>query len=66
METKYPNINLQLSGVEGNALAILARCAHAARKAGLDRDQIARFRSKATSGYHDDLIQVALRWLRFY
>ncbi|MGC0225616.1 hypothetical protein [Pseudooceanicola nitratireducens] len=64
MDNKYPQISVKLSGEDGNAFAILARRARAARKAGLDRDEIDAFRKEATSGDYDHLIQTALGWFR--
>lgn len=66
MDIKYPHIEVQLLGEDGNTFAILASCARAGREAGLDRDELARFRKEATSGDYDHLLQTALRWFDCY
>lgn len=40
MTPKYPNIELQLTGKDGNAFAILGRLSKALRRAGLSHDQV--------------------------
>lgn len=62
MDIKHPHIAVQLSGEDGNAFAILARCARAGRDAGLTRDELAEFRKEATSADYDHLLTTALRW----
>jgi hypothetical protein len=66
MNTKYLDIEVQLSGEDGNAFAILARCARAGREAGLERDELDKFRKEATSADYDHLLQTALRWFDCY
>lgn len=66
MNTKYPEIEVQLSGEDGNAFAILARCARAGRNAGLGEPELGKFREEATSADYDHLIQTALRWFSCY
>jgi len=53
-------------GEDGNAFAILARCARAGRRAGLDRSELEKFRKEATSSDYDHLIQAVLRWFDYY
>lgn len=64
MNIKYPYIKVQLSGEDGNAFAILARCNRAGREAGLDPDELEKFEFEATSADYDNLLQTALRWFR--
>ena len=62
MAPKYPNINLKLSEIDGNAFMILGACQQAARAAGLTSEEISAFRSEATQGSYDQLLQTAARW----
>ena len=38
-DVKYPEITVQLIGLDGNAFAILGRCLEAMRKAGLSQEE---------------------------
>ena len=62
MTPKYPDINVTLTGTDGNAFAILSRCREAARNAGLSHDEIAAFMDEAMAGDYDHLLRTAMRW----
>lgn len=59
---KYPNIELQLAGRDGNAFSILGRAAKAMRKAGLSQDEIEAYRTEATQKDYDHLLVTTMRW----
>jgi len=44
---KYPQVKIKLVGTNGNAFAILGKCARAARSAGLTAEQVKEFQDKA-------------------
>lgn len=60
--TKYPEIEVQLSGEDSNAFLMLGQVTAALKKAG-HRDQIEAFRKEATSGDFDHLIQTCMKWV---
>jgi hypothetical protein len=62
MEIKYPQVKVKLVGCDGNAFVVLGKCLSAARKAGLDKDQIAEFRETATSGDYDNLLITCMQY----
>ena len=62
MTPKYPDINVTLTGQDGNAFAVLGRCRDAARDAGLSDEEIATFMNEAMAGDYDHLLQTAMRW----
>jgi hypothetical protein len=62
METKYPHITVRLTGINGNAFAILGACRKAAERARLPQEEIDTFYTEATSGDYDHLIQTCMRW----
>ena len=62
MTPKHPSITVQLTGHDGNAVAILGRCRKAAREAGLRDSEINAFVTEATSDDYDHLLQTAMRW----
>jgi Domain of unknown function (DUF4314) len=62
-QPRYPEIQVQLSGQDGNAFAILGRTAAALRAAGVPQDEIDAFFAEATSGDYDHLLQTTMAWV---
>lgn len=62
-DVKYPEIHVQLIGLDGNAFAILGRCLEAMRKAGLNKEERDSFRKEATSGDYNHLLTTCMEWL---
>ncbi len=62
-ETKYPDVEVELLGEDGNAFFIVGRVAKALKKAGVDREEIEEFRAEAMSGDYDHLLQTAMAWV---
>ena len=63
MDTKYPDIEVELSEQDGNAFAILGRVTKALRRADVPSDEIAAFQKEATAGDYDHLLQTCMRWV---
>ena len=59
---KYPDITIQLSGVDGNAFAILGAVIRAARQGGLPEAEIQQFRTEATAGDYHQLLATCMAW----
>lgn len=51
---KYPQVQVELVGEDGNALAVITRACRAAKLAGLSKEQVDEYRKEAMSGdyYH--------------
>jgi hypothetical protein len=62
-DVKYPEIEVQLSGEDGNAFFIIARVRKAMRKADLPGSEIETFTAEATAGNYDHLLQTVMRWV---
>ena len=62
-DVKYPEVEVQLSGEDGNAFAIMGAVSKALRRAGIEREQVEAFKAEATAGDYDHLIQTAMRWV---
>ena len=62
METKYPHITVRLTGINGNAFAILGACRKAAERARLPQEEIDAFFTEAKSDDYDHLIQTCMLW----
>ena len=60
MTTLHPEIEVQLSGQDGNAFAILGSVSKALKAAGIDS---ADFMADAMSGDYDHLLQTCLKWV---
>lgn len=63
METKYPEVEVQLTGQDGNAFAIMGRVAGALKKAGVPKEEVAEYMKESMSGDYDNLLQTAMRWV---
>jgi hypothetical protein len=59
---KY-NIEVQLSGNDGNAFAIMAAVGRALRKAGATDAEISMYQQQSMSGDYDNLLRVASDWV---
>jgi hypothetical protein len=62
-QPRYPDVQVQLSGEDGNAFAILGRTAGALRAAGVPQEDIDAYFAEATSGDYDHLLQTTMRWV---
>lgn len=63
METKYPEIEVQLVGQDGNAFAIMGRVMGALKDAGVAKDEIDQYYAESTSGDYDNLLRTAMAWV---
>jgi hypothetical protein len=63
MKPKYPDVTVQLSGEDENALAIMGRVSAALRQAGVSDEEITLFLEESTSGDHDHLLHTTSRWV---
>jgi hypothetical protein len=60
--TKYPDIHVQLTGQDGNAMSIMARVGAALRRNG-HANEVDTFIGEAMSGDYDNVIATAGRWV---
>ena len=61
---KYPEIEVEIIGQDGNAFSILARVSEAMEKAGVPPDEISDFFAEATSGDYDRLLATVVKWVK--
>ncbi len=59
---KYPDVEVQLSGEDGNAFVIIGRCRQAMRRADLPAAEIQAFTDEAKSGDYDNVLRTAMKW----
>jgi len=63
MAPKYPDIEVKLTGEDGNAFLILGKVRQAMRKAKIPEDKVDAFTKEAQSGDYDNLLQTACKWV---
>ncbi len=59
---KYPDIEIQLSGEDGNAFSIMGRVRRAMYRSGLGDTEWGDYYSEATSGSYDHLLMTTMKW----
>lgn len=62
-EVKYPEIEVQLVGEDGNAFAIMSRVASALKNAGVPKEEIDAYYAASTAGDYDNLLRTATEWV---
>lgn len=60
---KYPHVEVELVGQDGNALNIIGRVSAGLRRSGVPAEEIAEFTAEAMSGDYDNVIATACRWV---
>ena len=63
MEIKYPEIKVQLVGLDGNAYSIMGRVSAALKEAGVSKEEIDEYYAESTSGDYDHLLRTATQWV---
>ena len=62
-EVKYPEIEVELSGSDGNAFAVIGKVANALRRKGVSTADRAAFQKEATSGDYDNVLATCMKWV---
>jgi len=57
------DIEIDFTGVDGNAFAILGKVTGAMKRANVHRSTIDEFYSEATSGDYDNLLHTVFKWV---
>ena len=63
MDTRYPDIEVQLTGRDGNAFAIMGAVKGALRKAGVPQHEIDQYIEESMSGDYNHLLVTAMEWV---
>jgi hypothetical protein len=61
-EVRYPDVEVQLTGEDGNAFAVLGVVRKALVDAG-HQDEVEAFFAEATSGDYQHLLGTCMRWV---
>jgi len=62
-KVKYPFVDVQLVGVDGNAFMVLGTVRRAMTKAMVPVSEIENFTTEAMAGNYDHLLQTCMRWV---
>jgi hypothetical protein len=62
-ESKYPDVEVELIGRDGNAFSIIGAVQKALRRAGVSQDEVAEFVTESMSGDYNNVIRTAMRWV---
>jgi hypothetical protein len=65
-DIKYPDIEVELVGRDGNAFAIMGAVSKALRRASVSQDEIDKYLDESRSGDYDNLLATATRWVSVY
>jgi len=60
---KYPEIEVQLSGVDSNAWSIIGTVSRALKAAGVSAEELKQYSEESRSGDWDNVIETAMRWV---
>lgn len=62
-QVKYPEIEVELVGHDGNAFAIMARVKNALHDNGVSREEIEEYLEESMSGDYNNLLRTAMKWV---
>jgi hypothetical protein len=62
-EIRYPRVEVELLGKDGNAWALPGRVRLELQRAGVSKDEIDEFFAEATSGGYDQLLATVTKWV---
>jgi len=63
IDIKYPEVEVDLAGEDGNAFSIMGRVQRAMRRAGVPAGEIEAYLKEAGSGDYDHLLATTMRWV---
>ena len=66
MSIKYPGIEVQLIGEDGNALFIVGRVIRAMKHEGVPMEVLNKFRAEALSGDYNHVLNTVQKYVTIY
>ena len=63
MDARYPEVQVQLSGLDGNAMMVIARVTRTLRESGVDETAIGEFCQEAMSGDYRHVLTTCQAWV---
>ena len=62
-QVRFPEIEVELVGQDGNAYAILGRVKRELKRNGVSAEEQTEFMTEATSGDYDALLRTVMQWV---
>lgn len=62
-EVRYPDIEVRLTGTDGNAYALMGKVAAALKAHGVPKATVDEFFAEATAGDYDNLLRTCALWV---
>ena len=62
-ETRYPEIDVQLTGEDGNAFAVMGAVSKALKRNGVSPEEVDKYMKESMSGDYDELLVTAMNWV---
>lgn len=62
-DPKYPQIEVQLTGEDGNAMFIIGKVRRALNRAGVSQDEVNDFVTEAMSGDYNNVLVTCMKWV---
>lgn len=63
LRPKYPDVQVELSGGDGNAMFIIGTVRLAMRRGGVPAEEVSAFVAEATSGDYDNVLTTCMKWV---
>ena len=63
---KYPEVEVELVGTDGNAFALIGKVQKALKEAEVSKEELDEFFNEATSGDYNHLLQTCMAWVNVY
>lgn len=63
---KYPEIEVELVGNDGNAFAIMGAVSKALKRAKVSEAEVKQYMAESMSGDYDNLLRVAMAWVTVF
>jgi hypothetical protein len=61
--SKYPDVEVELVGQDGNAFLILGKVQKALRRAGVSEEEVKQYYEEATAGDYNHLLRTTMDWV---
>jgi len=61
--TKYPEIEVQLTGSDGNAFAVIGKVCRELKRGGASAEEVSAFTEEATAGDYDHVLMTCMKWV---
>ena len=61
--TRYPEIEVQLTGTDGNAFSIIGKVTREMNRFGIAPESVDEFTHEAMSGDYDHLLRTVMSWV---